>query len=134
MYTKYRSPLVLVYCPEDHEDYETIKRELFRARHEIPLNMLTEEGDTPKLKDNLVFVLSTTPSLIPLLKLKQSSTPVCIAVLPAEKWENEINLLEDDRFLSNLQKVDDVPLADFLDKVQHPPADILDQPGDDESE
>ena len=30
--TKYRQPALVIYCPKDHPEYETIKWEMFKAR------------------------------------------------------------------------------------------------------
>lgn len=53
------------------------------------------------MDENTLFVISTTKSLIPLLKLKKDD-PVVFAVTPSSSLKDELNLLEDERFLKHL--------------------------------
>ena len=82
--------MVIMYCDKDHPEFECNKREFFRARKEVKLNMKGE-----RQQDNLIFVVSTTKTLIPLLKLKKD-VPFVFAVTPAANTKDELNLLEDD--------------------------------------
>ena len=117
MVTKYRQQNLIVFCPKNHPQYETIKRELFRARQEFPLNTNPENSDDM----NTIFILTTTQKLIPMMILK-SKEPMCIYTYPSMKPENDINLLTDDKYLKHLKKIDGMTIAQFQEMVNNPEA------------
>ena len=81
LFTKYQSPSLIVYCDPSHPKYSQVLAETYKARKEFPLKIVQKEpGANPNhdLKNNLLFIVSTQPMLIPLLKLANKEPRVLL--------------------------------------------------------
>ena len=119
LFTKYQSPTLIVYCDRKHPDYKKILKETFKARQAFPLEIVKKEDNPNRnpnhdLKKNLLFIVSTQPMLIPLLKLANKS-PRCILAFPEYDQNDVVDLR--DSYWKNLKKIDGMPFDEFFKRV-----------------
>lgn len=96
-------------------------KETYIARRKYPLNIAKkDEKSNPNrdLKNNLLFVVSTQPMLIPLLKLAEKKPRVILA-LP-EYDNNDIIDLRD-KYWKDLKKIDGYTVEEFFKRVAEKP-------------
>ena len=118
LFTKYQSPSLIVYCDQNHPDYENILAETFKARQNFQLKLeKKEEKSNPNhdITNNLLFIVSTQKMLIPLLKLP-NSTPRVILAYPEYDSGDIINLR--DNYWKFLTKIDGMAATEFFQKVK----------------
>jgi hypothetical protein len=121
LFTKYQSPSIIVYCDKNHPDYHKILAETYKARQGFPLQLNkknTTENPNRDLKHNLLFIVSTQPMLIPLLKLT-SKKPRVLLAYPEHDNNDVIDLR--DKYWKNLKKIDGLSTEEFYKRVAEKP-------------
>lgn len=123
LYSKYQSPSLIVYCDREHKDYSQILAEVHKARLMFPLKLRDRKADEPAnpnhdIKNNLLFIVSTTPMLIPLMRLT-SKQPRAILALPDNDQNDSVDLR--DSYWRDLRKIDGLPALDFYARVAEKP-------------
>lgn len=117
LFSKYQSPSLIVYCEKNNPDYEKIVQETFKARQKFPLAIVKKKNNANPnhdIKNNLLFIISTQPMLIPLLKLSDKSPRVILA-LPEYDNNDLIDLRE--HHWKHLKKIDGFETEDFFKRV-----------------
>lgn len=117
LYSKYRSPSLVVFCEKDHPDYEKIVTEVYKARQSFPLKLnKSESNENPNrnLTNNMLFIISTQPMLIPLLKLSDKTPRVILSY--TEFDSNDIIDLRDS-YWKHIQKIDGMSKDEFFKRV-----------------
>ncbi|CAI2360167.1 unnamed protein product [Moneuplotes crassus] len=117
LFSKYQSPSLIVYCDKKDPNFKNILSETFKARQNFPLKIAKRDpGANPNhdLKNNLLFIVSTQPMLIPLLKLADKSPRVILAM--PEYDQNDIYDLRDHQW-KNLKKIDGFTAEEFYKRV-----------------
>ena len=123
LYSKYKSPSLIWYWEKDHPNYDSIVTEIYKARQNMPLILnekKAKENPNPNrnLKENLLFVISTCPILIPLMKLS-SKQPRAILTIP-EYDNNDIIDLRD-KYWKHLKLIDGYKTDEFYKLVAEKP-------------
>jgi len=117
-YTKYQSPAIIIYCDKNHPDYEKILAEAHKSRREFSLKLIQKDSKGNPNKDldhNLLYIVSTQPMLIPLLKLADKSPRVILAI-PEHDSSDVIDLR--DNYWKHIQKIDGFSKDAFFKKVE----------------
>ena len=124
-------PTLLVYCdPLIHgqETYDSVLRAISEARKKMPLivNYSTEKGanDAPEV----MFVVSTTNKLPPIGMLKKEQ-PQAIFIKMGPN--SQVDILKE--YLPALEKVEGLPLAEFMEKAKNAEKEFAIAPEDDEA-
>ena len=121
-----------MYCNPSDPNFENYKWEFNRARRAVKIE-LKDDKENNNFEDNLLFVCSTTQTLIPVLKLPKDE-PTLITIIPVSKIEDEVNLLQEPWYLQSLKVIDGIPRDEFIHKQTNPDPDLQDKPEDDEKE
>ncbi|CDW86371.1 UNKNOWN [Stylonychia lemnae] len=113
---KYKSSLLVVYCDEkeDPKKYNELLRSLIKARKAMPINLKPDEnGELQKSQrhQDVIFVMSTTKSLMPITKI-HSSQPQALFITPDSEFVNLFN-----NYLPQLEKVEGMSPDEFLKKA-----------------
>jgi len=110
--SKFKTAAVVVYCSlDDKEKLERIKEAMCQARAQLPLKIsATEEGQQVNHDDDVLFIISTMRELMPVTKLAREETQA-LFVHPQEK---QVSLLEEERYLKHLKKVEGKTLDEFM--------------------
>lgn len=110
--------MFVIYCDpkENPKLYKEILRALIKARKDMPINLKPDEsGQLQKQQrhSDVVFVLSTVKSLMPITKLHENK-PQALFITPDD---SVINLL--DTYLPNLEKIEGVSVEEFMKKAKN---------------
>ena len=90
--------------------------EVKKVRHANPLLLKKQtqninENPNHNLHNNMLFIISTTPMLIPILKLANKTQPRALIVLPEHDQTDSLDLR--DSYWKDLKKIDGIPAQEF---------------------
>lgn len=113
---KFKTAAVVVYCNKnDKAKFERIKEAMCEARRQQPLYMQSDkEGEKVDNKEDVLFIISTVKELMPVTKLSRDE-PQALFVHPQDVT---VNLLEEDKYLKSLQRLEGKTLAQFKEMSQ----------------
>ena len=123
LYSKYQSPSLIVYWDKNDPNFNKILSEVYKTRQNYPLVLNEKKAEEKKnpnhnLKENLLFIVSTCPMLIPLLKLS-SKQPRAILAVPEHDSDDVIDLRN--KYWSHLKKIDGMPIDEYYKMVEEKP-------------
>ena len=126
-------PCLLIYCdPFIHgqETYDSILRSISEARKKMPLivNYSTEKGGSTDAIPEVMFVVSTTNKLPPIGMLKKDEPQALFIKMGPG---SQVDILKE--YLPALERVEGLPLAQFLEKAKNAEKEFAVAPGDDEA-
>ena len=111
---KFKTNTLVVYCDPAKEParYQQVLRCLVRARQELPIRLAPDAaGEVQRRADDVLFVVSTCPSLLPVAKLHEPG----VQALFVTPQENVVDLLS--TRLAKLAKIEGLSKEEFLKKA-----------------
>ena len=111
---KFKTNTLVVFCDPAKEPvrYQQVIRSMVRARQQLPIRLAPDaSGEVQRRQDDVLFVVSTGPNLMPVAKLHEPG----VQALFVTPQENVVDLLS--TTLTKLTKIEGVSKEEFLRKA-----------------